>query len=243
MMRTSEDSPMPADFQFDLDAGVLCLDFVNTLSSTSGEHLNVYADLVAFAAQSHLLTPADAEWLRAEGERDPVAAQGVVRRAQRLRARLYNIFSALADGKHPAERDVEGLNAELTAAASHARVQANPHGDGFSLIWSGRNFDAPLWPISRSAADLLISDEDRRRVRECGGSDCKWLFLDTSKNRSRQWCSMQSCGNREKARRHYQRVRQVMAESTAESAAERPGRRPARRTSAGRAGAASATVD
>ena len=234
---------MPADFQFDLDAGVLCLDFVNTLSSTSGEHLNTYADLVAFAAQSHLLTPADAEWLRDEGERDPVAAQGVVRRAHRLRARLYNIFSALAAGTRPAERDVQGLNAELTAAGAHARVQANPRGDGFALVWSGRNFDAPLWPISRSAADLLTSDQDRRRVRECSGGDCTWLFLDTSKNRSRQWCSMQSCGNREKARRHYQRVRQVIAESTAEPAGGRPARRPARRTSATRAGAASATAD
>src|SRR3989442_8269959 len=64
-----------------------------------------------------------------------------------------------------------------------------------------------IWPIARSAADLLTSDEQRQLVRECGAPDCLWLFLDTTKNRSRQWCSMQSCGNREKARRHYQRLR------------------------------------
>src|SRR5256885_1943109 len=65
-----------------------------------------------------------------------------------------------------------------------------------------------IWSITRSAADLPTSDEQRQLVRECGAPDCLWLFVDTTKNRSRQWCSMQSCGNREKARRHYQRMRE-----------------------------------
>ena len=75
-----------------------------------------------------------------------------------------------------------------------------------------------LWPISRAAADLLVSDTERRKVRQCGAGDCEWLFLDTSKNRSRQWCSMQCCGNREKARRHYQRVRARKAGNAASAA-------------------------
>jgi len=45
------------------------------------------------------------------------------------------------------------------------------------------------------------------RVRECDGAACTWLFLDQSRNRSRRWCSMESCGNRAKARRHYHRQR------------------------------------
>ncbi|HXO42658.1 MAG TPA: CGNR zinc finger domain-containing protein, partial [Thermoanaerobaculia bacterium] len=57
-----------------------------------------------------------------------------------------------------------------------------------------------------SAAELLTSDK-WRRVRECAGSDCTWLFLDRSRNRSRRWCAMQTCGNRAKARRHYRRAR------------------------------------
>jgi predicted RNA-binding Zn ribbon-like protein len=40
-------------------------------------------------------------------------------------------------------------------------------------------------------------------VRVCAAEDCGWLFLDTSKNHTRRWCSMKSCGNRAKARRHY----------------------------------------
>jgi predicted RNA-binding Zn ribbon-like protein len=191
-------------FSFDLDGGRPCLDFANTHDS-SGEHLNDYADVVAFAAQSRLITPVDAQWLQAAGARESVAAQGVLRRARQLRSALYAIFSALAAGRTPANADVEDLNAELAATQSHARVVRAA--SGYRWGWVGRNLDAPLWGVSRSAADLLVSDHDRRRVRECGGADCRWLFLDTSKNRSRQWCSMASCGNREKARRHYQRRR------------------------------------
>jgi predicted RNA-binding Zn ribbon-like protein len=250
------------DFAFELDAGRTCLDFANTHDS-AGEHLNSYADLVAFAAQSHLLNPDDARWLQAEGLRDPLRADGVMLRARRLRAAIYAMFSAVAAGQTPREYDVEQLNFELAATLTHARIlpvtdtragreaqrdhadagdRVDVHGsqdaggradvhntrDGgdsteahtrrkagdtaaaevsYRWGWVGRNMDAPLWGVSRSAADLLTTDDDLRRVRECGGAECRWLFMDTSKNRTRQWCSMRSCGNREKARRHYARSR------------------------------------
>ena len=38
------------------------------------------------------------------------------------------------------------------------------------------------------------------RVKVCPAEDCRWAFYDRSRNRSRTWCSMQVCGNREKAR-------------------------------------------
>lgn len=38
------------------------------------------------------------------------------------------------------------------------------------------------------------------RVKICPADDCRWAFYDRSRNRSRTWCSMQVCGNREKAR-------------------------------------------
>jgi predicted RNA-binding Zn ribbon-like protein len=63
-----------------------------------------------------------------------------------------------------------------------------------------------LWPVVRSAAELLTSDE-LGRVRECAADNCAWLFLDRSKNRSRRWCDMAVCGNRDKVRRFRQRSR------------------------------------
>jgi predicted RNA-binding Zn ribbon-like protein len=63
-----------------------------------------------------------------------------------------------------------------------------------------------LWPIAESAAELLTSQEVSS-IRLCEAPDCDWLFLDNSRNRSRRWCDMKICGNREKARRHYRRSR------------------------------------
>jgi predicted RNA-binding Zn ribbon-like protein len=191
-------------FTFELDGGRACLDFANTRDS-SGEHLNTYADLVAFATQSDLITRADAEWLQAAAERDARSADDVLRRARDLRTSVYAIFSASAAGDTPAHADLGQLNAELGATQGHACVI--PKDGGYDWGWTGRSLDAPLWGVIRSAADLLTSADDLGRVRECGGAGCRWLFLDTSKNRTRQWCSMQSCGNRAKARRHYQRRR------------------------------------
>ncbi len=51
----------------------------------------------------------------------------------------------------------------------------------------------------------LAAEPPVERLRICG--HCGWLFLDRSKNRSRMWCDMAVCGNREKARRHYSRLK------------------------------------
>src|SRR6266852_4540240 len=70
---------------FDLDGGRACLDFANTLGVKSGEALHSFGDLVAFAEQSALVTPADAAWLRAEARRDPAGAEHVLEDAKQLR--------------------------------------------------------------------------------------------------------------------------------------------------------------
>ena len=196
---------------FDLDAGLSCLDFANHLSSTS-----VYSDLVTFAAQSELITRADADWLHAAAAQDARGAEAVMDRARSLRSAVYAIFSEAAAGETPGAEQVDALNDELAWSLANARVVETETGYGWG--WSGRALDAPLWGVSRQAADLLTSPAELRRVRECGGDGCHWLFMDTSKNRSRQWCSMQACGNRQKARRHYERLRQ---RSAAESLANR----------------------
>src|SRR5438132_12233124 len=111
-----------AAYVFDLDGGRPCLDFANTLSWAGDEHLNSYADLVSFAEQSALITPTDANWLRAEAERDRVTADGVLVRARRLRSSLFAIFAALAEGKTPSEHDLDLLNFDLSASRSPARI-------------------------------------------------------------------------------------------------------------------------
>ena len=59
--------------------------------------------------------------------------------------------------------------------------------------------------IAVSAMALLNRRSEIERVKICPGDDCAWLFLDESKNRRRTWCSMETCGNRAKVKRHYRR--------------------------------------
>jgi predicted RNA-binding Zn ribbon-like protein len=59
--------------------------------------------------------------------------------------------------------------------------------------------------IVEAAVALLVSDA-MRRVKAC--PTCGWLFLDVSKNRSRRWCSMDTCGAVAKARRYYRRLKE-----------------------------------
>ena len=50
------------------------------------------------------------------------------------------------------------------------------------------------------------------RLRPCANSECRLFLIDHSKPNTARWCSMAICGNRMKARRHYQRTRRSAAD-------------------------------
>jgi len=58
-----------------------------------------------------------------------------------------------------------------------------------------------------AAATRLAVLDRWARVKICPADDCRWAFYDRSRNHSRTWCSMQVCGNREKARAWRERAR------------------------------------
>lgn len=214
----SEPTSSPRPYTFELSGGALCLDFANTWGDRerpSQDHLHAYGDVVAFARQSGILDDGQAAELvrRAEEESGAAAAAKAaaiaLTEARALREAIYGIFSALAAGTAPPPEALDHLNAVLPDALVGLRIEPRgPRGEGFS--WTGRaptdSLVAPLRPIIRSAAELLTSDR-LDRVRECAGATCTWLFLDQSRNRSRRWCSMETCGNRAKVRRHYRKQR------------------------------------
>lgn len=188
--------------------GRLCLDFVNTVDTHDtyvDEKLVAYDDLVWWALRVGLLDEAAAAPLFAAAGADPARAAAVFAEAMELREALYRLFAAARGGAPVADADVAVLNAALARALRHARVEAGE--DGFAWGWAqGADLERVLWPVARDAAELLV-DGELRRVGMCSGDNCDWLYVDTSRNRSRRWCDMQTCGNRAKARRHYHRAR------------------------------------
>jgi predicted RNA-binding Zn ribbon-like protein len=194
--------------------GEVCLDLVNTLdwraSSAPGEQLGSYSDLVRWGRHTGALKEQEARGLASEATKHPKKASAVLQQALALRETLFRIFSAAAEGRQAEASDVEALNRSLSGALSRQRLQ--PEREGYRWEWreSGDvDLERVLWPVLRSAGELLTS-EQLSLLRQCPGEGCAWLFLDTSRNRSRRWCSMEVCGNRSKARRHYQQTRAAM---------------------------------
>ena len=191
-----------------------CLDFTNTVAVHDGrspyDYLRGYADLVAWSQQAGLRTEREAETLRQREARRPAAAGAVLREARALREAIYRLLAAQTRGAVPPVADLAVLNGTLSRALVHARLE--PAAEAIAWAWEAAEdaLDAMLWPVATSAAALLASDEVKR-VRECAGRDCAWLFLDTTKNHSRRYCRAEGCGNRARARRHYARTRAAVA--------------------------------
>src|SRR3979490_145860 len=69
-----------------------------------------------------------------------------------------------------------------------------------------------MQPLVESAVSLLTSAK-LERLRRCGNSTCYWLFIDETRNHSRRWCEMASCGNVVKVRRHREKARSAAHEN------------------------------
>lgn len=192
--------------------GRLCLDFVNSLDprigKTAHDFLSNYADLVKWSQHVGVSTEDQARHLLSKAAHRPDKANAIFKRAIVLREALYRIFTAIAHEAEPLSTDLEIVRDTFVAVMTHARLIPGPH--GFEWNWSGNQdaLDRVVWDIAYSAVELLTSEEVKR-VKECPARDCGWLFLDMSKNGSRQWCSMEGCGSRAKMRRQYARKRAV----------------------------------
>jgi predicted RNA-binding Zn ribbon-like protein len=172
----------------------------------SRDNLNDYDDLAAWGLGAGLLTEAEARALARIAHGRAKTAAGVLDRARKLREAIYRICKAVIDERAPRRSDLDLLNEEIDVARSHERL-VDKKGK-FTWEWdaAASALDYVLWHVADSAAELLTAG-DLSRLRECGGESCGWLFEDTSRNRTRQWCVMQDCGNIAKVRRFRERRR------------------------------------
>ncbi|MGH9381156.1 MAG: CGNR zinc finger domain-containing protein [Thermoanaerobaculia bacterium] len=206
MQHTEPTSP---DVYFDLSGGALCLDFANTWNNRERpetDRLRDYGDLLAFALQAGALSAAEVRELAPRARREAKERDAAFARALALRDAIHGLFHHAAAGGEPRAGGLERLNELLRQALCCLEVERRD--GGYAWSWAGRDgsLEAPLWRLVHSAAELLTGGE-LDRVRVCASATCNWLFLDRSRNRSRRWCDMTTCGNRAKARRHYRRVR------------------------------------
>jgi len=190
----------------ELVGGVLCLDFVNTINSRimpEHDYLMAYPDLVQWMRKVGVLSADQANVLQTQARHNIDEAEAALHKALALRDVLYHLFSSIARQSEPPTDVMDSFIALYGEAVSHSQLVRT--GSTYTPQWEvDRSYDAVLWPVAYSAGDLLFS-QALSQIKECPG--CGWLFLDTSKNQSRRWCSMNTCGARSKMRRYHGKLR------------------------------------
>ncbi len=187
-----------------LVGGAIALDFANTvgwhLAEATTEHLRSYADLLAWMKGSGAIDAARVRRLSAKAKRDPDEADRVLAAARTIREAIFRLFLARSRNKTPPAKDLALVNRCLTRIAPRAGLGVD--GKRIGWRWPDETLESVLAPVLWSAGDLLTGD---RCIKLCAADGCGWVFLDASRKANRLWCSMEGCGNRAKAKRHYRR--------------------------------------
>jgi len=198
--------------RFELVGGAVCLDFVNTLDdrfmAEPKELLQRYVDLVRFTEDTGTLPDLQVDRLMKRSMLNPEEAQRALASAIRLREAMSEIFYAHARDKPIPAMALITLNQHVQEAAQHLQLVPGKSRFEWKFELHADDLFAPLWPIARDAAQLLVSDQ-LEFVRACASKKCEWLFLDESKNHRRRWCDMTKCGNRAKVKRFYTRQKKA----------------------------------
>ena len=187
-----------------LQGGSLSLDFANSTDWTEDEAIVEDQDV--------LLEPDSLErW----GERMGIAGRpggpDELELARGLRSALHAIFSALAEDREPDQFSLARLRFAYAQAVAAGTLVRHEDGGAFGLEWSEEEPRRVRFAVAADAMALLADPARTARLHRCPGRDCGWVFLDTSGRR--RWCSMATCGSREKMRRMYARKRAEAAAS------------------------------
>jgi hypothetical protein len=101
-----------------------------------------------------------------------------------LREAIYRVFATQAHGRAPAQADLDILNRELSSALAKSQIVATAHGFGWEWMSDETVLDRMLWPVVRSAADLLTSADLLQRVGNvpttAAAAGCSWIRAKTA---------------------------------------------------------------
>jgi predicted RNA-binding Zn ribbon-like protein len=189
--------------RFELLGGDPALDFLNTIHDYTREprrdYLHSFGEALRWGVAAGVLSPAESRRVAAlddGAELDRLAA---------LRSTLERIAGALVTGRSPASPDLAALSAAFAEAASAARLHRTRTGALQRTIAAEDARAAVLRLRVVDAAIVLLTSSRVGRMKRCAA--CGWFFVDETRNGSRRWCSMATCGASAKSRRYYRRTR------------------------------------
>jgi predicted RNA-binding Zn ribbon-like protein len=195
---------IPTPETIKLQGGSLSLDFANSADWTAEQEI--------IEEQDVLLEPDSLErWGARMGVAGRPGGAEELELARGLRTALHAIFSALAQDEEPDQFSLSRLRFAYAQAVAAGTLVRHEDGGAFGLEWSEEEPRRVRFAVAADAMALLADPARMARLHRCPGRDCGWVFLDTSGRR--RWCSMATCGSREKMRRMYARKRAEAAAS------------------------------
>lgn len=177
----------------------LCLDYANSVDWSPGD-VPVDPEHTDVLRTEHMLDRWGRRLDLLRDDAEQVSATEL-RRAHALRDAVYRLFSSISRDQRPASKDLDVLTSNYVESVKHASLLAAE--DVYRLDWPARDPRRIRYTVATDAITLLQDLSRLSRVSRCPGQSCGWLFLNTSGRR--RWCSMSTCGSRDKMRRLHQR--------------------------------------
>ncbi|WP_433537335.1 CGNR zinc finger domain-containing protein [Micromonospora sp. CA-249363] len=188
--------------------GHLALDLCNTMSwrldaARRIDRLADPADLVNWFAT--VVGEADRGPLMNDLVDRPAEADRALEAVRRLRDTTVRVVDAQVDGDPADPADLASITTAWRRALGVATFPARLP---LAAVVDPTTVPALVSYLALSVVDL-VNHPDPSRLRRCDGEGCGWLFLDSTRNRSRRWCDPLDCGNRARVRNYVQRQRRT----------------------------------
>ncbi|NWA28166.1 CGNR zinc finger domain-containing protein [Pseudomonas gingeri] len=182
-------------------AGHLVLDFLNTVDfggrGSSHNRLTSYSTVLTWALAANLINEAEFDLLSSEAEVAPYESEKALADLVSWREAAFRSLAILIQNEGPPEDDWKTIELSIQKAISTAALRFHESG---TVRWGTTPSSLGLETIGQRLAlglNELLSGALVAKIKQCEG--CTWLFIDTSKNHKRRWCSMATCGSRTKA--------------------------------------------
>ncbi len=186
-----------------IDGGCLIFNFINTVNTRVEEdyfeYLSDYQEFMNWCRKVEMMEDSEIKLFRKYSQEHPEEAAKALEKLIKTREMLFDFFDHVITDSKPDENLIAKFNTVLSGAISHLSIDQNLNWS--VLIWPD-DLTSPLNRILFSAYEVLW-EKPIERIKKCDA--CAWLFLDTTKNGKRRYCSPETCGSNEKAKRYYYR--------------------------------------